>query len=208
MPLITQIKPQKNKKRFNVFVDGKFAFGLNAETLLKEGLKENQEITQEEIEKLIKENEFQKLLDKALRFLSFRPRSQKEILDFLAKKQAGTETEKMIMGKLKDLGMVNDLEFAKWWVEQRAIFKPAGKKLLSFELRQKGVPKKIIEQVLAEGEPLDELAVASQLLEKRKRRWENLPLDKLKKKAFEFLMQRGFDYEVVKEAVAKLGKKE
>jgi len=208
MPLITQIKTQKNNKRLNVFVDGKFAFGLDAETLLKEGLKENLEITQQEIEKLIKENEFQKILEKVLRFLSYRPRSQKEILGFLVKKQTGEETEKMVMGKLKDLGMVNDLEFAKWWVEQRKTFRPTGKRLLVTELQQKGISKEIIEQVLAERDYPEELETASQLVEKRKRKWENLPPDKLKKKAFEFLMQRGFDYEVVKEVVAKLGKKE
>jgi len=208
MPLITQIKPQKKQKRFNVFIDGRFAFGLDAEVLLKEGLSQNQEISQKEIERIIKENESQRILEKVLRFLSYRPRSEKEIFNYLIKKQTGIEARKIVIDKLKNLGMIDDLEFAKWWVEQRTTFKPAGKKLLFFELQQKGVSRKIIEQVLNEKEPLNELAVAVQLLKKKKRQWKKIPPEKFKKKAFEFLMQRGFNYEVVIQVVAKLEEKE
>ena len=86
MPAITSVEPQKKKERFNIFVDGKFRFGLDAETLVKSGLKVGQEISEKEIEKLVLENEVRKLMDKALRFLSFRPRSESEVRQYLRKK--------------------------------------------------------------------------------------------------------------------------
>ncbi len=208
MSLITSIKPQKNKSRFNIFIDGKFALGLDAETMIKEGLKENQEISQKDIEKLIKENEFQKLLDKALRFLSYRPRSEKEILDFLVRKQAGEETSKMVMARLKELDMVDDKAFADWWLEQRKTFRPKGKILLKLELGRKGISKGITEQLLEDQGNEDELKVARKLLEKKAGRWQNLPSLEFKKKTGDFLLRRGFTWETVNEAVAKFFKKE
>jgi len=86
MSEVTAIEPQKKKERFNIFVDGKFAFGLDAETLVKSGLKVGQEISEKEIEKLVFENEVRKLMEKALHFLSFRPRSESEVSQYLRRR--------------------------------------------------------------------------------------------------------------------------
>jgi len=208
MSLITQIKPQKNQKRFNIFIDGEFSLGLDAETLIKKGLKENQEISQKDIEKLIKENEVQRTLDRALRFLSYRPRSEKEIMDFLVRKQAGEETSKMVMARLKDLGMVDDKAFSAWWLEQRKTFRPKGKRLLVMELKRKGVNREIVDQLLENQTEEDELETAKKILAKKANRWQGLSSLEFKKKAGEFLLRRGFSWETVNEAVAKFFKKE
>lgn len=208
MSLITQIKPQKNKKRFNVFIDEKFAFGLDAETLVKESLKENQEVSPERIKELVKENELQINLDKVFNFISYRPRSQKEISNFLNKKDLGEETKLAIIKKLEDLGMVDDLKFSQWWLEQRQTFRPEGRRLLSIELRNKGISKEVIEQVLGDQKEENEPETAKKLLEKKVGRWQNLSPLEFKKKASEFLLRRGFSWEVVKEAVANFLRKE
>ena len=148
MSQITDIKPQKkDPKRFNIYVGGKFAFALPFEALALAGLKINQEISQEEIDKLVKENEFLKVYDRVLKFFSFRPRSEKELKDWFKRKQVGEETQEMILQKMKQLGYLNDEEFAQWWIEQRTTFRPAGTRLLAMELRQKGVSKEIVSHV-------------------------------------------------------------
>ena len=84
MPVITSIKPQKKKQqRFNIFLDGKFAFSLSAEALAQAGLHENQEIPPNDVRKLINESEFALIFDKILKFLSFRPRSEFEINEYM-----------------------------------------------------------------------------------------------------------------------------
>lgn len=203
MPQITDIKPQKRKQRFNVYVEGKFSFGLDADTLVKSGLKINQEISQEEIEKLVKENEFVKAYDRVLKFFSYRPRSEKELKDWFKKKQVGEETQKLIYQKLKHLGYLNDEEFAKWWIEQRTTFRPTGSRLLALELRQKGVSREIIEKLLITNNQLliTERAQALKIAQKRLERLRGLSYKETREKLGAFLARRGFSWETIKEVI-------
>lgn len=208
MPLITDIKPQKNKKRFNIYLDGKFAFGLSAEAKLKVGLKIDQEISSKKVEALIKEDEFLKFYDRALRFLSYRPRSEKELQDWFKKKKVGSETQKLIEKKLHHFGYLNDREFTRWWVEQRITFRPLGRRRLVLELRQKGIRKEIIDEELGklEDEKLNRLA--QELAKKKIKTLKNLPYLEAREKLSAFLARRGFSWEIIKEVVAKTLKKE
>lgn len=201
VPQITRIKPQKNKKRVNIYLDGKFAFGLDADNFLKAGLKVDQNLTQKQIDDLVFKNEFQKLLNRALRLISRRPRSEKEIHDYLRRKKSPPELIEKVIKKLKQLKQVNDLEFARWWVEQRSTFRPRGKFGLTMELRQKGVNEKIIKQVI--DEKVKELPLAQKLAQKKFKAYKNLPREERYQKMSAFLARRGFSWEIIKKVVAK-----
>lgn len=211
MSRITDIKPQKFSKggpRFNIFIDEKFAFGLPAETLVKAGLKIDQDISPSEIDKLIKENDFIRVYDLALKFLSFRPRSEKELNDWFSRKQIGEETKKMADQKLKKYGYVNDEEFAKWWIEQRMEFKASGKKLLRMELKQKGIPEEIITRLL-DGyiAKNTEIELARKVVEKKMKILKGLSKQEIRQKLTQALARRGFSWEVTKQVIdEKIGK--
>ncbi|MBU3956917.1 RecX family transcriptional regulator [Patescibacteria group bacterium] len=202
MAKITRIKAQKNKKRVNIYLDGKFAFGLDADNFLKAGLKVGQNLTQKQIDDLVFKNEFQKLLNRALRLISRRPRSEKEIHDYLRRKKSPPELIEKVIKKLKQLKQVNDLEFARWWVEQRSTFRPRGKFGLKMELRQKGVNEKIIKQVI--DEKVKELPLAQKLAQKKFKTYKNLPREERYQKMSAFLARRGFSWEIIKEVVGAL----
>jgi len=209
MPQITKISPQKKRKRVNIFIDEKFAFGLDLETLSKYNLQVDQEISQKEIKEIIKEEELLKVYDKALRFLSFRPRSEKEIKDYLKKKKIGEETQKMVLKKLKKANFLDDREFTLWWIEQRMTFRPSGKRLLEYELRKKGVDKEIIEESFAPRlYPSFEFKMALKAAKKKLSSYQKLPSLELRKKMTAFLARRGFSWEVIKEVVDEDLKKE
>src|SRR3972149_10018566 len=87
MPLITAIKPQKNNKRLNIYLDGKFGFGIDLENFVKLKLKVEQELEDKQIEEIVKKAEFQKTFEKILRFVTLRPRSEKEISNWLRRKK-------------------------------------------------------------------------------------------------------------------------
>lgn len=138
-------------------------------------------------EKLVK-----KLLDKAYRFLSFRPRSEKEIKNYLKKKKAPDKIAQKIIDELKKQKLIDDLEFAYWWVEQRNTFRPKGKIALQVELRQKGVDREIAQRVI--DETVDEFALAKKVFQK--------------KKAPALLARRGFSWATIKKVLDKSAKKE
>jgi regulatory protein len=206
MPLITAIKPQKKKEeRFNIFLDGQFAFSLPAEALAKAGLHPDQEIPQAKVEELIKESELATVFDKVLKFLSFRPRSEFEINEYLLRKNVGEETRKLVFEKLKKLQLIDDEVFAKWWIEQRSTFRPSGVRLVKYELKRKGVAEEIISPLLAETRPkVVDTLLAEKLVQKKLSRLKNLPGKEIKQKLYTSLAQKGFAFEVIEEAVAKI----
>lgn len=200
MPIITSIKPQKNKKRVNIYLDQKFAFGLDLENFLKLGLKVEQQLSEEEIEKIIKKTEFQKTLDKLLRFATLRPRSEKEFREWLKKHKVHKSLHSELFNKLKRLELLDDTKFARWWVGQRIQFKFKSKREIIHELRIKGIEDEVISQVLEEIE-INEEKMARELLEKKKYRWENLPRLEARRKMSEFLGRKGFEWEVIKRVI-------
>lgn len=201
MPQITKIKTQKNRKRVNVFLDGKFAFGLDIDNLLKTGLRIGQKLTEKQIEELIFKNEFQKLFDKTLRLISFRPRSEKEIRSYLKRKKTRPKIVDELVKKLKKLKQIDDREFAQWWIEQRSTFRPRGRFGLMMELRQKGVDKEIIEKMIGQ---LNELPLATKIAQKKLRTYKNLPREEFYQKMSAYLARRGFSWETIKKVVKKI----
>ncbi len=217
MPTITSIEPQKKKdNRFNIFLDGHFAAGISDLTLLKNSLKVGKVLTEEEFTKIIAREQLAKLMDLATNFLGFRPRSEKEVSDYLAKKISERENIKYrearqsplivkVISTLKKYKYLNDLEFAKWWTESRKRTRPKGQALIKLELKRKGISQNIIEKVLTKSS--GEVELAKGALQKKLKRWHNLSSFDLKKKVYQYLASRGFDFETIREVFANLPKK-
>lgn len=200
MPIITSITAQKNKKRVNINLDGSFGFGLDLENFLRIGLKVNQELTEEEVNEIIKKGELQKCLDKTINFAMVRPRSLKEVKDYFRRKEVDVSLHETILVKLIRLELLNDEKFAKWWVDQRLQFKSKSKKDITFELRQKGIDTNIIKNILDDSE-IDEVKIAKELIAKKIYKWQKYE-DKIKKqKITQYLAGKGFSWDVIKSVV-------
>ena len=217
MPLITSIEPQKKRKnRFNIFLDEEFGFAADENVLLKYNLKISQSLTQSQIEKLIKENELGKLMDQSLRFLSYRPRSEKEVVDYLIGKISQKENIKysqakesplikQVVLKLKKYKYLDDFEFANWLVRSRIRSKPQGLSLVKFDLEKKGIDDEIINSIIAKYP--DQTVLAKRAIEKKLANWQKLPKGYFKKKIYQYLASRGFNFETIGEVFANLEKK-
>ncbi len=215
---ITAIVPQKSnirrsqnkEKRFNIYLDGKFGFAIGEENLLINKLKVGSTIAKEDIEKISKEESLKKLIDAAINFLSYRPRSEKEVSDYLIKKISQKEKIKygeakesnliaLVLKKLAKYAYIDDLNFANWWVESRSRARQKGKRVLSLELKQKGISQTLIEEVLSKSQ--NELELALKVIEKKHTRLEKLTDIEAKKKIYYYLASRGFEPTVIKEAL-------
>ncbi len=203
--IVTDIQPQKLKcNRVNIYIDGKFAFSLDLEQVVKHGVKINQELTALQTEQLLKAKEFKLWYDRILKFLSFRPRSRKEITDYLNRKKAGETMIRLITDKLGRLQLINDTEFAQWLIKQRNTFRPRGKQLLKRELLQKGISREIIDEVLSSDEIKPEIETAGEILQKKLPLWQKLPLQKQREKTISYLGRRGFGWDVINTIIKEI----
>lgn len=197
---ITKLEYQKKDPQcVNVFVDEKFAVGLDVNDLIRLGLYKDQEIDQGQLNKIIGESEFGKKLNAALNFLSFRPRSEFELRQYFRRKKFG-DIEPLIE-KLRALGQISDEEFARWYIDQRRTFRPRGRRAVAMELRRKGIASNIIKQLLSNSNSTEELSLAKKALVKYRGKG-------TREKMARFLVGRGFDWDTVRATVEKILKSE
>jgi regulatory protein len=189
---------QRNTDRVNVYLDGKFAFGLVAIEAIR--LKRGQVLSDADIERLQAADDVEKAREKALRFLGSRPRSEWEVRQNLQKAGYGAGTIDRVLERLRGVGLVDDAAFVRYWLDNRAQFKPKGAVALRQELRLKGVEREVIDTVLAESEHADDSAALRAALAKADR-YRQLPRPEFAQKLGAYLARRGFDYETVREAV-------
>lgn len=204
MPKVTKIEPQKrNPKRWSVFLEDKFAFGLDEEVLYKYGLKEGQKLEQKKIERIIQSEIQKEAKELSLRFLSYRVRSEKEVRDKLKSKGFTKDITEKVIEDLRRVNLLDDYEFASAWIRDRLSNNPRGKALLKQELYKKGIKQEIIERTLKEyfADEARELALAKKLLGKRIKRYENLEPNVAKRRMSDFLLRRGFSYDIIKQAL-------
>lgn len=202
---ITALEQQAhNPERINLYVDGKFALGISAELMLKQGLHLDQELSATEFEELKNAEAVQQAVERAINYLSFRPRSQAEVRLHLRKKETPPEIIEAALERLNRLDYVNDKAFSAFWVENREQFNPRGSRALRNELRLKGVDREIVEEVVDE-EHDEELALraarkkASLLLQAS-----DMDYAKFRNRLGGFLQRRGFSYDVVARVVRAL----
>jgi regulatory protein len=138
-----------------------------------------------------------------LRFLTIRPRSQYELERRLTRKGYPNFDIKKMIVRLKDQNLINDREFAAAWVRNRSLLRPTGKRLLFWELKQKGIAREIIDEVLSFDDKV-ELDLARAALENKNRLYVGLDPFEKKQKLLAFLSRRGFAYPIAKTAIEKL----
>lgn len=217
---ISSLKSQeKDKTRFNLFIDGKFVCPVSVDTIFKKKLRAGKELKESDLEDIIKDENFNKMFLGALNILSYRPHSAYEIKLALSRKlnkghgktkKASSREDKdkeyqiidEVIEKLKKTGQVSDKSFAQWWLEQRKTFRPKGALALKKELQERGVGREIIDELLEEQiDRQEDLETAASLLQKRMPRYVNLPPREKREKIIRFLTARGFTWEVVEKVI-------
>jgi regulatory protein len=149
----------------------------------------------------------EKLLQKSLKFIAIRPRSQKEISVYLQKKSSKNQGKrKLVLAELSKLGLIDDEAFVDWWLEQRATFRPKGKKALMMELRLKGIDRDLIEDFLSE--KVDEENLARKAALKKIASLKSLSSEAQREKLIGFLSRRGFNWNVIKKTLDEIFQKD
>lgn len=102
-----------------------------------------------------------------LRRLTAAPRSRAELASDLAKRGVPDDVATDVLDRFEELRLIDDVEFARMWVESRHRSKGIARPVLRQELRRKGVPDEAIEAALAQVTDDDERARARALVDRR-----------------------------------------
>lgn len=205
---ITGITAQiRDKDRVNIMVDGKFRFSLDILQLGDLGIRVGKEYTEAEMAKLEEESQFGKIYTRALEYALVRPRSAKEIRDYLyrktrdtrtktgqIKKGASTQLTERVFDRLTSKGYIDDEKFAQFWVENRNQLKGISRRKLQAELRAKGVAADIVGRLLSDSERSDGDELQKIIAKKRN----HYPDDQ---KFITYLARQGFNYDDIKAAL-------
>jgi len=202
MGKVTALRIRKGqKKRVNMFLDGRFACSLEAEVVIKEGLQVGQELSASQIEALARSNQFYRCLNTAIHYLGYRPRSEFEVKERLQRHGFSDNTIEAVIAKLREQGLIDDMAFTQFWKENRDSFSPRSRWLTRLELRQKGVTDDIINQII---ETIDDYDSAYRAALSRARRLSRSDYQDFRRRLSEFLKRRGFDYGVINHTIRRL----
>jgi len=194
---ITALKVQKrNKNRVNVYLDERYSFSLADHLAVP--LRRGQFLGDEEIARLKEEDEYHQVYKRAVRLIDHRPRSIAEVRRRMERQDIVPDLVEKVIGQLTAVGLLDDVEFARLWVENRETFRPRSHQMLRYELRQKGLDEKTITQAL---ERVDEEQSAHRLALERGRRLSHLDWSAFRQKLTGYLARRGYPYDIIRRAV-------
>jgi regulatory protein len=200
---ITALKSGKKPgvRRSNVYLDGRFAFSLDNEVIAREKLKVGSKLSSEEIQKISCADRSQLCLNSAYQFLSYRPRSEAETRERLERKGYNSQEIENAFNQLKRMNLLNDTLFAEFWKENRNSFKPKSQRMVSLELRRKGVESEIVREVVGN---IDDAENAYRVAVARARTLEKSDFQVFRQKLGGYLQRRGFNYGVINTAVKRV----
>lgn len=201
MPKITRlVQGKKNPNRVNLYLDGEFAFAISIDVVGGQNLKPGLELSEEQISSLKEQDSDGKVYGLLLNFLSYRPRTVKEVRDRLYKYEVRDKVKQdALIAKLQSQGYLDDLKFATWFIESRNSHRPRSKRMLSQELQMKGISKDIIEQ-LGSG-MTDESKSMGELIRKKFGDGGERLDPKKKQKIYGYLSRQGFAWDKITEVV-------
>ena len=197
MPEITDVRERRGKAR--VFVDGEFWAEIDAGVAAERGLREGVELPESELEGIRAAGERALAMSRALNLLGYRARSEGEVRERLARYGFAEETGEVVVGRLRELGYLDDEEFARLKAREKA--RKYGPRRVSVELWKSGVDAGIdeggIEETFAD---TDQLAAA---LSAAERRYNGGGSEAQARRVYGFLMRRGYSAEVCAEVARR-----
>ncbi|MBM7553833.1 recombination regulator RecX [Thalassobacillus pellis] len=209
MAKISRITTQKkNKQRFNIFLDHgqgeSYGFSVSEDLLVKEALHKGMELDMPTIEALIEKDDLHKSFSLAINYLSYRMRSEKEMRDYLEKKETDHEQVEVIIKRLYEEKLLDDQEFANSVVRSSIHTSSKGPLMIKKSLMEKGVSAQKAEQAL-EHFPFSQQYEKAMKFAQKKMQTDSKKSYRQQIQALQqTLMQKGYKNDVIQEVLANL----
>jgi len=192
---------KQDPNRCSVFLDETYAFGLHVDIVMQRDLKKGLFLSEQQCNELADEDLYFKAMKRCMDFIAYRPRSQSEIDSRLKQLGVSEEIAQRVAGRLVELNLVNDAEYARMFVESRIRSRGFGRFRIKQELIQKGIESSVADATL------DKLYTAEneqsqlvKLIAAAKRKYRNETDQKVQtNKITSFLVRKGFDGHAIRE---------
>lgn len=199
--VITAIEAQKrNSARVNIHLDGVYAFSLAR--IVAAWLSVGRELSDAEIDSLKNEDVLEEASRIAMHYVGYKPRTIAELRKRLNEAKLPEAAIEHIISRFTENGLINDVKYARDWVDNRQLFHPRSTLMIDYELRRKGVAKEDIEAALAKA--TDDDQIAYRLANQKMDRLMNLDFQAFRSKLGSYLARRGFSYDVITRIVNRL----
>ncbi|NOX38066.1 MAG: regulatory protein RecX [Calditrichaeota bacterium] len=205
MPRIEHIRLIRSRpERFVLTLEDGTEIVVAPETMVRFGISLHQELEEETFLQMLREDEVQRAKDQALRFLERRAHSERELKRKLLQKGYREPAISEAIAALRQVGLVDDAEFARQFVENEMLLRPVGRLLLQQKLRERGVPDEILEPLMDRVyRAHSEVEIARELARKYRKRHGNWKPSKLRAGLVRFLQSKGFDWEVIQDVLVE-----
>lgn len=203
MPTIKQMKMRRGRpERFIITLEDDEELVMSPEIVLKFGLSPGNSFSDDEFLRILREDSIRQAKDQALRYLTVRPHSRRELCRKLREKGHRGEVIDRVLDQLENVELVNDEQFTRLFIQNELRLRPVGKLLLIQKLVQRGIPRELYEPLLKElFSEEEEMEIARSLAKKFLKSHSRDKGDKLKEKLVRYLQGKGFQWEQIKQVV-------
>jgi regulatory protein len=198
MATITAIERQKRRPRFDVYLDGSEVLTLSADLVAEKGLVVGQSLSEAQRNELAAEEGRRGAIAAALRLLAATPRSEKDLRERLRRRAFKRDAVEAAIGRVRELGYLDDAAFARSWVEARQSATPRSRRALAFELGRRGVGREIAATAV---ESLSDADAAYEAAQRRLRALRGLDRQTFTRRLGTFLASRGFGYGIARQVI-------
>lgn len=199
---ITAIVAQKRPGRFNVFLNGRYAFPVAESVLIKYRLYKGMEVDKELLEQISNDDQVAQAYSKMLDYLSHQLRTEHEVKQKLTELAAPPEIVPVVMAKLRENQLLDDQEYAAAFVRTEMNTTLKGPGVIRQKLRQKRVGELLIDRALEQFTIEQQQANATKLVKKLAKRYANQPVRRQEEKIRQGVITQGYSgdvYQLVKE---------
>lgn len=208
--LILKIRQDKRKPKFAVIqLDNDQNYRIYKFVVKKSGLRKGDELDEKKLNELLYWDEFYRAKDAALKFLSYRQRSEYEIQKKLIDLKFKPDIINQVIDNLKTIKLINDSEFADCFVKTALNKRLISRNLMKKKLLEKRIAKEIINDVLEKYyKDIDESKIVRKLAIKQLKKYQKLKAKSTDKEHYirlaAFLTRRGFSWDIISRVVRSI----
>lgn len=195
---ITKIQQQKKVlQRFNIFLNDTYAFSVDEDILVQFHLHKGMQLSEDVIEEITRREDIHRYYVMAIRYLSYRMRSTKEMQAYLREKDVAPKTIAEIITRLEKEKLLDDRAFAQAFVRDRVQQTSKGPRVMEKELYEKGISKEIVTEALKQYDLDQQIEKALKWAQREAKKRSKHAVRKRKNQIKYKLLQKGFMQDAV-----------